>query len=300
MAETDAEERHPGVDEFPHFADDLVERLRVSRPVREHHAVDLQAETVASRRTRRQHDDPGALPDQRAKNVPLDAEVVDRQADLFLAFRLELVRRLAGHLVDQGPSLHRRLPPDFLDELGVGPVAASDQAPHGAVVAQPSHRGSRVDARERRHARRIQVRAQLAVAQSRAARGELADDEPFDPHPVRLLRAVVRPVVADVGLGHDDDLAPVGGVRQDLLVTRHRGVEDDLREAAALDQGLAAEDGAVLENQTTGHRAGSDSSSRTPPALFGWTNCTVAPSAPGPGRSRRRERPPSRSFPSSS
>ncbi len=77
--------------------------------------------------------------------------------------------------------------------------------------------------------------------------GEAPGHEALDPGAVGLRRPVAHPVVADVGLGHDHDLAPVGGVCEDLLVARHGGVEDHFTEAGSWGSGPALEEGAVFE-----------------------------------------------------
>ena len=61
-------------------------------------------------------------------------------------------------------------------------------------------------------------------------------------------------VVADERVGHADELAPVGGIGEDLLVASHRGVEDHLAVGlAARAQRLAPEHAPIGEGV---HRAG--------------------------------------------
>ena len=67
-----------------------------------------------------------------------------------------------------------------------------------------------------------------AVARQLDARRRLLDDEAVGPRPARLDVLVVDAVVADHRVGHADDLPPVGGIGEDLLVPGHGGVEDDL------------------------------------------------------------------------
>ena len=55
-------------------------------------------------------------------------------------------------------------------------------------------------------------------------------------------------VVADLGGGHQDDLAPVGGVGEDLLVAGHGGVEDQFTgDFPATGEGSALKTGAVFQ-----------------------------------------------------
>jgi hypothetical protein len=49
--------------------------------------------------------------------------------------------------------------------------------------------------------------------------GEFADDQAFNIRPGRLVISLVGAVIADLGVGKDDDLAGVGGVGGNFLVT---------------------------------------------------------------------------------
>ena len=61
---------------------------------------------------------------------------------------------------------------------------------------------------------------------------------------------VVDPVIADLGVGHRHDLTVIGGVGQDLLITRHARVEDDLAiDLAPGAEGPAGKDRTVLERE---------------------------------------------------
>src|SRR3972149_6568539 len=52
------------------------------------------------------------------------------------------------------------------------------------------------------------------------------------------------------GVGHADDLSLVGGIRQDLLIAGHAGVEDHLADALALRaEGCSLEDRPVRQRQ---------------------------------------------------
>ncbi len=56
--------------------------------------------------------------------------------------------------------------------------------------------------------------------------------------------------ISDHRIGHRDDLAGVGRIRQDLLVTRHRGVEDDFAHGLALEAvALTSKNTPVFEQQ---------------------------------------------------
>ena len=64
---------------------------------------------------------------------------------------------------------------------------------------------------------------------------------------------VIDPDIADMGEGEGHDLAGIGGIGEDLLVTRERGIEADLGLAdAGLAKPLALDHGAVGEDEKGG------------------------------------------------
>src|SRR2546422_7300051 len=80
-------------------------------------------------------------------------------------------------------------------------------------------------------------------AKVRSDRRALADDEPVHPRLPRLDILSVDPAVADQRVRHRHDLPAVRRICQDLLVTRHRGVEDHLAPGLAeRAEGLPPED----------------------------------------------------------
>src|SRR5437763_9062148 len=97
----------------------------------------------------------------------------------------------------------------------------------------------------------------LEILVQRAGRAEiahpaaqLAEHEAADPRPAALGVLVVDPVVADLRVGHRHDLAVVGRVGEDLLVTRHARVEDDLAvDLTTGAKGRSCEDCAVFQRE---------------------------------------------------
>ncbi len=63
----------------------------------------------------------------------------------------------------------------------------------------------------------------------------LADNKPSKVRPAAFEVVLVDAVVADLWVGHRDDLAAVAGVGEDLLIAGHRGVEADLAIDLAID-----------------------------------------------------------------
>ena len=75
----------------------------------------------------------------------------------------------------------------------------------------------------------LQIGVQRLLAAPVAVDGaEFTEDEAFHVGLGGFSIFGVGSVVSDLGLGHDHDLTCVGGVRQNLLVPRHGGVEDHL------------------------------------------------------------------------
>lgn len=90
--------------------------------------------------------------------------------------------------------------------------------------------------------------------------GEFSDDEPGDLDLAGFGVFGVDAVVALEGVGHDEDLAGVGGVGEGFLVADHGGVEDDLSGDGEVSAGGAeggpGENRAILEGEAAGARHG--------------------------------------------
>ena len=77
-----------------------------------------------------------------------------------------------------------------------------------------------------------------------------ADDEAGQVRLAAFHVLGVDAVVADLGVGHRDDLAAVARIGEDLLVAGHRGVETDLAVDLAVGaEGCAGEDGSVFQGE---------------------------------------------------
>ncbi len=88
---------------------------------------------------------------------------------------------------------------------------------------------------------------------------QFADDEAPQSELVALDVLGVDPVVANLRIGHRDDLTAIRWVGQDLLIARHAGVEDDFaEELARSSESGSGKDGAVGESKfgRLGHGSG--------------------------------------------
>ena len=91
-----------------------------------------------------------------------------------------------------------------------------------------SHECSRVDSFERYDVPAFEIRFEtLFSAPVGSDTACFTNDKPFDPRACRFGVALVDAVVADEWIRHADDLAGVGRIGENFLVTRHRGIEDN-------------------------------------------------------------------------
>src|ERR1044071_5725892 len=89
-------------------------------------------------------------------------------------------------------------------------------------------------------------------------RGKFADDEARDMRAPGFNVDAVHAVIADQRIGHRHDLSLVGWIRENFLVTGHRGVEAD----------FAARRSARAKTRAGKHRAGGKSENGFHPCFF--------------------------------
>jgi hypothetical protein len=168
---------------------------------------------------------------------------------------VERLRPEAGggghHLADQVAAHERGRLAGQRHEPGGIEQLARDHARHSAADPQPADEGPGVDPGQAHDAGLGEVVAERAGGREVAGDpAGLTDDEARHLQLSALDVRGVHPVVADLGRGHAEDLTAVGGVGEDLLVARHRGVEADLAgNGAAGTEGVADKDRAVLEGE---------------------------------------------------
>ncbi|MNT00812.1 hypothetical protein D3C72_1352560 [compost metagenome] len=270
MAQADAQDRLAAGDQLLDFRHGVgAGRGRVARTVGQDHAVGIAGQDVLGRGRRRHHGDLHAGRGQGAQDVALHA-VVDDHHRLGAGFRLGVAGRPVPDALGPFKGLGRRgvlgqiqadqaLPVARLGHQGVQVELAlgvvGDDGVRGALVADDLGQGAGVHTGQADHAARLHPAVEAAggapvgrlgrnVAEYGAAGralGRRAD----------LLDVfVVHADVADVGEGEGQDLAHVGGVGQDFLIARHRGVEDHLAEDRADGADAdALQDSAVSERE---------------------------------------------------
>ena len=136
------------------------------------------------------------------------------------------------------------------EALGVG-VESGEHRALGAVVAHVANECARVDALDGDDVVLTQEVGQRKLAAPvRGHLAHVAHDEPAQCRLLGLAVLAVHTVVADLGVGHRDDLARVARVGDHLEVALQRGVEADFAEHFALRRARgAAEHGAVFEHE---------------------------------------------------
>ena len=140
---------------------------------------------------------------------------------------------------------------DARDEALAVEVEGGDGRPHGAALADAQGEGAGVHALDgddpalaqevwEAHDALPVARRVAHVMAHESAQGELAG----------LHIDFVDAVVAELRIGEGHDLAGIGGIAHDFLVSHHRGVEDDLSERFALrTRGSPEKAGPVLERE---------------------------------------------------
>src|SRR5207247_7196804 len=107
---------------------------------------------------------------------------------------------------------------------------------------------------QRRLRAREPVYQRTRRAPVRGRRRQLAHHDADDARAVRFDVFGIDAVIADHRRGHDDDLAEIGGVSEDLLISAQIGGEDDFRVGRLKwERSSSGEPGAVLEEDVRGY-----------------------------------------------
>jgi hypothetical protein len=262
VPQTDAEYRQLAGDERARRRDRVAAGLGIPGAVGEQHAVRLEPEDGLGRGLRRHHGDAAIAVHQHAQDVALDAKIVDHHVmpppltdRLAVAVQLpgagaEGIGLGTGHDLGEVGTLKsgaaaRRLQGFLLAEAPAG----HDAAVLGALVAQDAGEAPGVDPGDGDHPMGFEIGAEiLRGAEIRRRAWHLAQDQPGDVHLARLGVLGVGAHIADVRVGQGDDLLPVGGIGEDLLIAGHRRVEDHLAGRLPADaNGNAFENRAISE-----------------------------------------------------
>ena len=126
-----------------------------------------------------------------------------------------------------------------------------EHAAHDAAGAQVADQGAGVEIADDGDAGAGEEAIGGGIAAPIAGDGrKLADYETFNVRTVGFVVVGAGSVVADLGIGEDDDLAGIGGVGEDFLIPGESGIEDDF--AASLGgrtKAPALEDVPVLQGE---------------------------------------------------
>jgi hypothetical protein len=227
------------------------------------------------RRRRRQYRQAAAAIGEHAQNIPFDAVVErgdveatagapaiavgERPAALFPRIRLARAHdfcEIHSFQAREGSRLRER---DFFIRLLAG-GGRDDAAVLRALVAQQPREAARVDVGDADQAMALhEVGERLRRAEIARAKREVAHDQPFGVDSPRLHVLRIGAGVADVRIRERDNLLIVGRISQNLLIPRHRGVEDHLADGAPGNTDrLPVEQRAIFQSQQCGRHQRND------------------------------------------
>ncbi len=134
-------------------------------------------------------------------------------------------------------------------------LGGGDCAAHYAAVAQVANKCAGVDFGEDWNCVALHIFVgDLFGAPVGTDGGEFANDQALNEGTRGLVVRAIGAVVADLWVGEDDDLASVGGIGGNFLITGERGVKNDFTLAfAQVSMAVAAEDAPVFERENGLH-----------------------------------------------
>ena len=141
--------------------------------------------------------------------------------------------------------------PGLLDQLPASTTERGQHAAHHAAGAQVAHQGAGIDIADDGDAGAGEKGIGRRVAAPVAGDGgKLADHQAFDVGPAGFVVLGAGSVVADLGIGQDDDLARIGRIREDFLVSGEGRIEDNFTgPLGGRTKAPALEDGPVFQGE---------------------------------------------------
>src|SRR5262252_7013823 len=243
--------------------------LGITGAVRQEDAVGLQPQHIFSGRLRRDDRHFAAFGAQLSQDVLLDSKVIgDHVKPRRLVFYSDdfvgQVRALASfpnvgvvgrNDFRQVGAVHLRNRAGFADELVAVGLESRDHAAHHAVVAQVANQSTRVDIGKDGNFELLHVLVgHLLRAPVGAHFRKLADNQALDVRARGLAVFRSSTVVADFGVGENNDLSGIGRVSKNFLVAGNGSVENDFAGALAFGAvTFASEDAAVFERKDCLH-----------------------------------------------
>ena len=245
----------------------VVERLGIAGAVGEEHAVGLVGEHLVGRGRAGQDRHAAAHVEQVPGDVPLHAVVqrhdvrrVGRPARMTSSraaapngSAARSTRSALSGITSRTRSRPTRpgLALALATRLASSRSIGREHALHRPVDAKPADQRPGVDAFEADDVRACEIVVQIAVgAEVAHAAAVLADDEAGQMRLVAFDVLGVDAVVADLRVGHRDDLAAIARIGEDFLIAGHRGVEADLAVDLAVGaEGSAGKDRSVFQSK---------------------------------------------------
>ena len=266
VAETDAEYRNIGFQDFLDRLDRVVARLGIARTVGEEHAIRIERQHVTGRSLCRYHGQAAATGNQHTQNVQLDAVVIGNHVVWQLGssdFRVAVVFQIphagapfvwlvAGDFLGQIHALEAgEAARQFQGLFFGGVVTHQNAAILRAFLTQDAGQATGIDTGDGDGAIFLQVLIErLLVAPVAGNQRQVANDQTSGPDAVGLGIFRRGAGVADVRVSQGNDLLGIGWIGKDFLIAGHGGVEHHLSDRLAIGpDGIAAKNAAVSKGQ---------------------------------------------------
>ena len=255
MPQANSENRH-APHQFPNIRNRVMNRLRISRPIRQKHPVRFQRQHVFCGSLRRNHGHVAVVIHQQSQNVLLNPEIVGHHPmpPALPAFRVRQNRRSNSdrsifpfifrwrtHPTGQFLPGHRGQRLRLNNQLLRRRLIRRHHAAQRTELPQVPHQRPRVHIPNHRNAMPLQIfLRRLRRPPVRGQRRKFAHHQAFDVRLGRFLVVDIRADVSDVRVGQANNLAGITGVGENFLVTGEAGIKNDFSAAARSSAGRTA------------------------------------------------------------
>ena len=237
MAEADAEYRDIGFQEGLDGSDGIIARRRVARAVREEDAVRVHLQNIFRRRLCRDDRQAAATVNQHTQDVALGAKIVGHHVERQLAFRFRF-RQVAfqrpatlrpavgfrrGHFFRQVHTVQTREGFRFFQrQRRIKVIPCDDTTVLCALLAQQTRQLTGIDIGNRHNVVALQVRREVfGVAEVAGNQRQVANDQALRMYLRGFFVSRIGADIADMRISKSNDLARIGRISEDFLITGH-------------------------------------------------------------------------------
>ena len=237
MAKADAEYRNIGLKEFFNRLDSVIARRRVARAVGEEDTVRIERQHVRGGGLRRHHRQAAAAVNQHAQDVAFRAEVICHNVERQLAFRFRF-RQVArqgpaalrpaigfcgGHFLRQVHAVQAWERFRFFQrQLGIRAVARDDAAVLRPFLTQQTRQLAGIDIGNRHDVMALQIRREVfSTAEVAGNQRQIANNQTLRMYLRRFFIGGVGADITNMRISKSDDLAGIGRISEDFLITGH-------------------------------------------------------------------------------